>query len=145
VREGKWFASITATCNPTRATGEGAVGIDLGCKEAVTLSTGEQISKPDFIKAGDLKVKVASKQLRRKRAPNRNKKIKASRRWKKARAIVSRHQRKVTRQRDNWLRRERSAERLHQTTSNIVSSNSLVAGEQLNVKGMTARAKKAST
>jgi len=39
----------------------------------------------------------------------------------------------VTRQRDNWL---------HQTTSNIVSSNSLVAGEQLNVKGMTARAKK---
>jgi len=133
VREGKWFASITVTCSPTRATGEGAVGIDLGCKEAVTLSTGEQISKPDFIKAGDLKVKVASKQLRRKRAPNRNKKIKASRRWKKARAIVSRHQRKATRQRDNWL---------HQTTSNIVSSNSLVAGEQLNVKGMTARAKK---
>jgi len=132
-REGKWFASITVKCNPTRATGEGAVGIDLGCKEAVTLSTGEQISKPDFIKAGDLKVNVASKQLRRKRAPNRNKKVKASRRWKKARAIVSKYQRKVTRQRDNWL---------HQTTSNIVSSNSLVAGEQLNVKGMTARAKK---
>jgi putative transposase len=31
---------------------------------------------------------------------------------------------------------------LHKTTSNIVSGNSLIAGEQLNVKGMTASAKK---
>jgi putative transposase len=31
---------------------------------------------------------------------------------------------------------------LHKQTSDIVSSNSLVAGEQLNVKGMTAKAKK---
>jgi putative transposase len=31
---------------------------------------------------------------------------------------------------------------LHKTTSNIVSSNSLVAGEQLNVKSMTAKPKK---
>ena len=30
----------------------------------------------------------------------------------------------------------------HQTTSNIVSGNSLVGGEQLNIKGMTAKAKK---
>jgi putative transposase len=31
---------------------------------------------------------------------------------------------------------------LHKTTSNIVSGNSLVAGEKLNVKGMTASSKK---
>jgi putative transposase len=124
-RKGKWYASITVNCTPTRSTGDGAAGIDLGCKEAITLSTGEQISKPEFIKVGQRKVKAASKKLRRKRAPNRNKKIKASRRWKK--------ERKVTRQREDWL---------HKTTSNIVSSNSLVAGEKLNVKGMTAKAKK---
>ncbi|MGV0028787.1 RNA-guided endonuclease InsQ/TnpB family protein, partial [Phormidesmis priestleyi] len=133
VRHGKWFASITVKCEPVRSTGDGAVGIDLGCKEAITLSTGEQISKPEFLKEGQRKVKAASKKLRRKRAPNRNKKIKASRRWKSLQKRKSVLQRKVTRQREDWL---------HQTTSNIVSSNSLVANEQLNIKGMTARAKK---
>jgi putative transposase len=132
-RNGRWYASITVNCEPVRETGEDAVGIDLGCKEAITLSTGEQISKPDFLKAGQLKVKVASKRLRRKRSPNWKQKIKASRRWRKERKAVSQLQRKVTRQREDWL---------HKTTSNIVSSNSLVAGEQLNVKGMTAKAKK---
>ncbi len=132
-RNGKWYASIMVNCEPTRSTGEGEVGIDLGCKEAITLSTGEQISKPAFIKVRQRKVKAASKKLRRKRAPNRNKKVKASRRWKKQRQVVSKLQRKVTRQREDWL---------HKTTSNIISGNSLVAGEKLNVKGMTAKARK---
>jgi putative transposase len=131
-RNGKWFASITVQCVPTRTTGTNSVGIDLGCKEAITLSTGEKIAKPEFIKEGQAKVKVASKNLRRKRSPNRKKKVKASRRWKKERNKVSQLQRKVTRAREDWL---------HKTTSNIVSSNSLVAGEELNVKGMTAKAK----
>jgi len=132
-RHEKWYASITVQCEPVRITADGAVGIDLGCKDAVTLSTGEKIAKPDFIKEGQQKVKVASKKLRRKRAPNRNKKIKGSKQWRKEREKVSKLQRKVTRQRENWL---------HKTTSNIVSGNSLVAGEQLNIKGMTAKAKK---
>lgn len=132
-RNGKWYASLTVQCAPKRETGNGAVGIDLGCKDAITLSTGEKIAKPDFIKEGQQKVKLASKRLRRKRTPNRNKKIKASRRWRKARQQVSKLQRKVARQREDWL---------HQTTSNIVSSHSLVAGEQLNVKGMTRKGKK---
>ncbi len=132
-RNGNWYASITVQCQPNRQTGDGAVGIDLGCKDAITLSTGEKIAKPDFIKEGQRQVKVASKKLRRKRAPNRNKKLKGSRRWKRERKVVSKHIRKVARQREDWL---------HQTTSNIVSGNSLVAGEQLNVKGMTASAKK---
>lgn len=132
-RNNKWYASVTVNCEPVRSTGDGAIGIDLGCKEAITLSTGKQISKPKFLKEGQRKVKATSKKLRRKRAPNRKKKIKASRRWKKQRKLVSKLQRKVARQRENWL---------HQTTSNIVSSNSLVAGEQLNVKRMTAKAKK---
>lgn len=132
-RHGKWYASITVQCQPTRSTDSGAVGIDLGCKEAITLSTGEQIPKPDFLKAGQRKVRAASKRLRRKRQPDRAKKIKASRRWKKAQVASSKLQRKVARQREDWL---------HKTTSNIVSGNSLVGGEKLNVKGMTARAKK---
>ena len=131
-RNGCWYASITVQCQPQRQTGTGSVGVDLGCKDAITLSTGEKISKPEFLQAGQLKVKLASKRLRRKRAPNQNKKVKASRRWKRERSKVSRWQRKVTRQREDWL---------HKTTSNIVSGNSLIAGEQLNVKGMTSKAK----
>lgn len=134
-RNDKWFASITVNCEPVRSTSDGAVGIDLGCKEAITLSTGEQIPKPDFIKDGQRKTKAAAKKLRRKRAPNRKKKIKASRRWKKQRKVVSQLQRKVTRQREDWL---------HKETSKIVSGNSLIAGEELNVKGMTRKAKKGS-
>ena len=132
-RNGYWYASITVQCVPQRQTGTGSIGIDLGCKEAITLSTGEKMSKPEFLLCGQRQVKVASKKLRRKRSPNRNKKVKASRRWKKERTKVSSLQRKVTRQREDWL---------HQTTSDIVSSNSLIAGEQLNVKAMTGKAKK---
>lgn len=132
-RNGCWYASITVQCQPQRETGTGSIGIDLGCKDAVILSTGEKIAKPEFLKAGQLKVKVASKRLRRKRSPNRNKKVRASRRWKQERSKVSKLQRKVTRQREDWL---------HKTTSNIVRGNSLIAGEQLNVKAMTAKAKK---
>ncbi len=131
-RQGKWYASITVQCESSRETGNGSIGIDLGCKDAFTLSSGEKISKPDFIKEGHQKVKVASKKLRRKRAPDRKKKIKASRRWQRERKIVSKLQRKITRQREDWL---------HKTTSDIVSSNSLIGGEQLNVKGMTGKVK----
>jgi putative transposase len=134
-QHGKWYASVTVQCQPVRATNSGAVGIDLGCKEAITLSTGEQISKPDFLRVGQQKAKVASKRLRRKQSPNFKKKIKASRRWKKHRQVVSKLQRKVTRQREDWL---------HKVTSDIVSGNSLVAGEQLSVKNMTRKAKKGS-
>jgi putative transposase len=132
-RNGCWYASITLQCNPERVTGTGSIGVDLGCKEAITLSTGEKISKPKFLQSGQQKVKAASKSLRRKRSPNRNQRVKASRRWKKERLKVSKLQRKATHQREDWL---------HKTTSKIVSSNSLIAGEQLNVKGMTAKAKK---
>ncbi len=146
-RNQKWYTSITVQCQPARKTSDGAVGVDLGCKDALTLSDGLKIGLPDFTKEGLRKVKAASKKLRRKRAPNRRRKIKASRRWKRERRFVSKLQSKVARkcaggklppgqlpcQRENWL---------HQTTSNIVSGNSLVAGEQLNVVAMTAKAKK---
>ncbi len=80
-----------------------------------------------------LMLSLSVKKLRRKRSPNRNKKVKASRRWKRERQQVSKLHRKVARQREDWL---------HKITSNIVGGNSLVAGEKLNVKGMTAKAKK---
>jgi putative transposase len=134
-RHGKWYASITVKCEPVRATAGGSIGLDLGCKDAVTFSDGEKISKPAFIAAADVAVKRAEKRKRRKRAPNRTKGVRASRRYRQAQQQVSRLKRKVTRQREDWI---------HKLTSGIVSRNSLVAGEQLSVKNMTRKAKKGS-
>lgn len=131
--EGKWYASITVDCVPVRETGPGDIGYDLGCKDAVTFSDGRKIAKPAFIKSGDIAVKAASKKLRRKRRPDRKAGIKASGRWRKTSRDVARLKRRVANQRADWL---------HKLTSDTVSRNSLIAGEKLNVKGMTARAKK---
>jgi len=132
-RHGKWYASITVNCVPQRQTDSGAIGIDLGCKDAVTFSDGTKIAKPQFIADAELKVKHESKRLRRKRHPDRTKRVRGSRRWKAQQAKVSKIKRKVTRQREDWL---------HKLTSDIVRRNSLVAGEKLNVKGMTRKGKK---
>jgi putative transposase len=134
-RNGKWYASITVECVPTRETDTGAIGIDFGTYHAAALSDGTVIDNPRFQASQSAKIKKASKQKRRKRAPNFKKKIKASKNWKKASKKVSQIQRKITNQRQDWI---------HQVASQIVSCNSLVATEELNLKGMTAKAKKAS-
>jgi putative transposase len=134
-RNGKWYASITVECTPVRETGDGAVGIDFGTYHAAALSDGTTIENPRFQANQLQKIKKASKQKRRKRAPNFRKKIKASKRWKKASKKVSQIQRKVTNQRQDWI---------HKVATQLVSGNSLIATEELNLKGMTRKAKKGS-
>jgi putative transposase len=139
-RNGKWYASITVDALDQALKPEvlpiGAIGIDLGCKAALSITDGEnhqQIDAPKFLRNAEQKIKKASKDKRRKRAPNRNKKIKASRRYKKAQSKVTKLVRKVGNQRQNWV---------HQVAAEIVSGNSFVATEKLEVKNMTRKAKK---
>ena len=134
-RNQKWYASITVDCEPVRETGEGAVGVDFGTYHAAALSDGTVIDNPRFLANSSERIKKASKEKRRKRAPNFKKKVKASKRWKKASKKVSRLQRKVSNQRQDWM---------HKVAAQIVSGNSLVATEELNLKGMTRKAKKGS-
>ena len=148
----KWYASITVNCVPERETGSGAVGLDFGCKVAVATSDGEFIEAPKFQAKAAQKVKRLSKQLRRKRRPEKaprpssnriragkrgkTRKTKASRRWRKVQGKISRVQRQVSNQRHDWS---------HKVAAQIVSSNSLVATEKLtpkvpplaSLKGMT--------
>jgi putative transposase len=142
-RNNKWYASITVDVLDQVLKPEvlpiGAIGIDLGCKSALSITDGEnhqQIEAPKFLRTAEQKIKKASKEKRRSRAPNRNKKIKASRRYKKAQSKVTKLVRKVGNQRQNWV---------HQVASEIVSGNSFVATEKLEVKNMTSKAKKAQT
>jgi putative transposase len=139
-RNGKWYASITVDVLDSFLKPDilptGAVGIDLGCKSALSITDGEnhqQIEAPKFLRNAEHLIKKASKSKKRKQAPNRKKKIQASRRWKKAQSKVSKITRKVANQRQNWV---------HQVTAEIISSNSFVATEKLEVKNMSRKAKK---
>ncbi|WP_230967709.1 RNA-guided endonuclease InsQ/TnpB family protein [Nostoc sp. WHI] len=139
-RNGKWYASITVDILNQVLKPEilpiGAIGIDLGCNSALSITDGEnhqQIDAPKFLRNAEHLIKKASKEKRRKRAPNRRKKILASRRFKKAQLSVSKLTRKVANQRQNWV---------HQVAAQITSSNSMVATEKLEVKNMTRKAKK---
>ncbi len=132
-RHSKWYASITLKCEPIRVTDTGAVGIDFGVLTAVAMSDGTKSENPRFLGKAQASIKKASKQKRRKQSPNFKKKIKASKRWKKAVKKVAALQRKAANQRQDWV---------HKQAAEIVSRNSLVATEKLNLKGMTVKAKK---
>ncbi len=106
----QWFASITVDVLTVEAkpgsksdnSYESIVAFDLGTETALTLYNGEkftELENPRFTKKSEVKIRQKSKALRRKRAPNRKKKIKASRRWKKTKKLVSNLQSKVADQR----------------------------------------------
>jgi len=134
-RRGKWYASITVVCDVKRVTGTGAVGLDFGCLTAVAMSDGTTVENPRYLASTQSKIKKASRQKRRRRAPNHKKRVKASNRWRKAQKRVSKLQNKAANQRKDWS---------HKVAAQIVSSNSMVATEKLNLKGMTKKAKKGS-
>ena len=142
----QWFASLTVevavpACklgSESALTYESLVAFDLGTQTALTLYDGEkftEVSNPRFTQKAERQIKAKSQALRRKRAPNRKKKIKASRRWKKARKQISKLQRKVANQRKDWQ---------HKVTSDIASRYDIGVTEQLNTKGMTRQGKKGS-
>ncbi|MEH1930623.1 RNA-guided endonuclease InsQ/TnpB family protein [Nostoc sp.] len=134
-RQGNWYASITVQCVPVRETGVNAIGLDFGCLTAVACSDGTVVENPRPKAATQTKIKIASKSKRRKTKPDFKKKIKASNRWKKAHKKVAKLQRKVGAQRQDWV---------HKVAAEIVSLNSLVATEKLNIKAMTHKAKSGS-
>ena len=117
---------------------ESIVAFDLGTQTALTLYDGEEFTElenPRFTQKTANLIKQKSKALRRKRAPNKTKKIKGSRRWRKALLQISKLQRKVSNQRQDWQ---------HKVTSDIASRHDIGVTEQLNTKGMTRKAKKGS-
>ena len=132
-RNGKWYASITVQCAPVRKTGTGAIGLDFGCLTAVAMSDSTMIENPRFLGSTQAKIRKVSKQKRRKQAPSFKKKIKASKRWKKANKQVSKLVRKASNQRQDWV---------HKQAAQIVSRNSMVATEKLSIRNMTRKAKK---
>jgi putative transposase len=106
--------------------------LDFGCLTAVATSDGTLIENPRLLATTKTKISIASKAKRRKIKPDFKQKTKASKRWRKASRTVASLQRKVANQRQDWV---------HKVAAEIVSSNSLVATEKLNIKNMTRKAK----
>lgn len=142
----QWFASITVevpdiACkfgSDSDLNYESMLAYDLGTETALTTFNGvefEEISNPRFTQVLEPKIKQASKALRRKRAPNGRKRVKASRRWKNAKRKVAKLQRKAGNQRQDWQ---------HKVTSDLASRYDIGVTEKLNTKGMTRKAKKGS-
>ncbi len=142
----QWLASFTVDVqeikpkfgSDSNLKYESIIAFDLGTETALTLYNGEkftELKNPRFSHTSEVKIKQKSKALRRKCAPHKKKKIKASRRWKKARKQVSKLQRKVANQRRDWQ---------HKITSDLASRYDIGVTEQLNTKGMTRKAKKGS-
>ncbi len=132
--QGKWYASITVQCQPVRELGQGVIGADFGCKTAIAFSDGSKVESPKFLATAQSEIAKLSKHQRRKRKPQKRK-VRASRRWKKAQAKISKVKRRVKNQRQNWV---------HQVAAQITSCNSLVVTEKINIKGMTRKAKNGS-
>jgi putative transposase len=121
---GHWFVSLSvqqelplvARPLPAPAT---AIGIDLGLKDAVVLSTGERVEAPRLYRKAQKRLKRAQRALCRK--------VKGSKNRAKARARVARLHQKVANQRQDFL---------HKLTTRIVRSSGAACIEDLNVKGL---------
>jgi len=95
------------------------IGIDVGLKALVVLSTGAKIAHPRWYRTQTRKLRRAQKALSRK--------VKGSRNRGKARIVVARLHQKTRNQRNDFL---------HKLSTDLVRHNDLVSIEDLNVRGL---------
>jgi putative transposase len=121
---GKWSVSIlvddgTATPEPAPFTRDTTIGIDVGLTNFATLSTGEKVANPRYLKNSLQRLKVLQRRVSRK--------VKGSKNRQKAIQKLARCHEKVANQRNDFL---------HNLSFRVVSENQAIAVESLNVAGM---------
>jgi putative transposase len=119
-RVGDWWATITATIPdiPKREP-KTAIGVDVGLKSLVMLSTGERIEPPKFLRASDDKIKFIQREVSRK--------VKGSNNRRKCVQGLAKAHRRVERQRDDYL---------HKASRNLSQKADVIVFENLNIQGM---------
>ncbi|HDS64169.1 MAG TPA: transposase [Methanofollis liminatans] len=121
---GKWCVSILiddgkTEPEPAPFSLNSTIGIDVGLKDFATLSTGEKIENPRYLKASLQRLKVLQRRVSRK--------VKGSKNREKAIQRLARCHEKIANQRDDFL---------HKLSFRVVSENQAIAVESLNVGGM---------
>lgn len=104
---------------------DGQVGIDLGVKDFLTLSTGEKINYPDKIHQLEDRVRWEQRKLSRR--------VKGSSNYRKQKAVVAKANAKLRHYRENFQ---------HQLSRRLIEDNQFIGMETLAVQNMTRRAKK---
>lgn len=121
-KSGKYFAAILIDGSLLRIIStpiNNSVGIDLGIKQLLTLSNGDTIDNPRWIKRNEKRLKKIQKQL--------SKKVKGSNNRNKARLRLAKLHEKIKNQKQDYL---------HNITTKIVNENKVIILEDLNVSGM---------
>ena len=108
-----------------KPTVSGKVGIDLGVKDFLTLSTGEKINYPGRLRQLEEKVRWEQRKLSRR--------VKGSSNYRKQRAIVAKAYAKVRHFRENFQ---------HQLSHRLIEDNQFIGMETLAVGNMTRKVKK---
>jgi putative transposase len=123
----KYYVSIVIEVPDTKIinTSDGILGIDLGIKDTIILSTGEKYSLSDLSKY-EKKLKRLHKQL--------SKKQKGSNNREKTRLRLAKLYEKITNIKEDWI---------HKVTHKIVNENQVgkIVVEDLNIKGMMKNSK----
>jgi putative transposase len=116
-----WYVVFAVEENQSRffpKTGE-TVGIDLGIENFATLSTGEVVENPEFLREAEADLKTAQRKVsRREKGSKRRRKV--------ANLLAKKHQ-KIARQRADFH---------HKAALKLVREFDAIAVEDLNVKGM---------
>lgn len=116
-----WYAIFTVEENQCRyfpKTGE-SVGIDVGIENFATLSTGEAIPNPQYLRRAERALKTAQRKIARRK--------KASNRRCKAIQLLAKKYQKITRQRHDFF---------HKLSLRLVKEFDGVVFEDLNIAGM---------
>ena len=104
---------------------DGQVGIDVGVKDLLTLSTGEKINYPDRLRQLEENVKREQRKLSRR--------VKGSSNYRKQKAVLAKAHAKVRHFRENFQ---------HQVSHRLIEDNQFIGMETLAVQSMTRKAKK---
>lgn len=104
---------------------DGQVGIDVGVKDFLTLSTGEKINYPDRLHQLEENVKREQRKLSRR--------VKGSSNYRKQKAVLAKAHAKVRHFRENFQ---------HQVSHRLIEDNQFIGVETLAVQNMTRKAKK---
>jgi putative transposase len=121
-KTGKYFASILVDGDLLRTISKPmnqSIGIDLGIKELLTLSDGQTVANPKWIRRNEKHLKRLHKQL--------SNKVKGSNNREKARLRLAKKHENIRNQKQDFL---------HNLTTKLINENQVIVLEDLNISGM---------
>ena len=117
---GDWWAIFSCELpDAPKVKPKTTLGVDVGLENLVTLSTGETVAPPKFLRVSEERIKKLQRKLSHKE--------KRSKRYEKARVRLAKAQRKVADQRKDFL---------HKLSKELIKKADVIAFEDLRIENM---------